>query len=535
MVHVAIVGAYGSAGVAVADELLERRGERSDLELTLIDDGDPGGGLCILRGCMPSKDVLSAGQHRYQARHDDRLEGVPDVDPEAVVARKDDHVSGFAEHRRDHVHDLAEREGVELLRETARFVADRVLAVGDRRIEPDYVVVATGSSPNIPDLPGIDDVPVRTSADVLDATTFPDSGIVLGNGYISLELGPYLSEVGDVDLTVIEHDERPLDAFPDAYGCLLYTSGYISLELGPYLSEVGDVDLTVIEHDERPLDAFPDAYGDTLLEIYRDQFGIEVVTAADERRLEPTDDGGVRLFAERAGDDGRGGGGDDLTVEADELYCFTGRNPNLEGLGLERTRLEPGDGWVSSTMQAIDDERVFVVGDANGREPILHVAKEQGFAAGANIVHHAHGDDLEPYANVPHHVIFAGLGVYPVARVGHTPATAADSGMDAFVVTREASSDGVFKTKDHPEGRATLVIDADSGAVLGYQGIHLHADVMAKTMQVVVEMGLDVREVPNRAYHPTTPELLDGLFREACAELEERQQCVGPDSRDPAL
>ncbi|NUC74651.1 NAD(P)/FAD-dependent oxidoreductase [Haloterrigena sp. SYSU A558-1] len=492
MVHVAIVGAYGSAGVAVADELLERRGELSDLELTLIDDGDPGGGLCILRGCMPSKDVLSAGQHRYQARHDDRLEGVPDVDPEAVVARKDDHVSGFAEHRRDHVRDLAEREGVELLRETARFVDDRVLAVGDRRIEPDYVVVATGSVPNIPDLPGIDDVPVRTSADVLDATEFPDSGVVLGNGYISLELGPYLSEVGDVDLTVIEHDERPLDAFPDAYG-------------------------------------------DALLEIYRDQFGIEVVTTADERRLEPTDDGGVRLFAERAGESGRGDSGEELTVEADELYCFTGRNPNLEGLGLEDTRLEPGDGWVGSTMQATDDERVFVVGDANGREPILHVAKEQGFAAAANVVHHARGDDLEPYANVPHHVIFSGLGVYPVARVGHTPATAAESGMDTFVVTREASSDGVFETKNHPEGRATLVIDASSGAVLGYQGIHLHADVMAKTMQVVVEMGLDVREVPNRAYHPTTPEILDGLFREACAELEERQQCVGPDSRDPAL
>ncbi len=75
MVHVAVVGAYGSAGVAAADELLEREGEiEDDLELTLIDDGEPGGGLCILRGCMPSKDVLSAGQHRYQARHDDRLE-----------------------------------------------------------------------------------------------------------------------------------------------------------------------------------------------------------------------------------------------------------------------------------------------------------------------------------------------------------------------------------------------------------------------------------------------------------------------------
>ncbi|WP_339102373.1 NAD(P)/FAD-dependent oxidoreductase [Haloterrigena salinisoli] len=532
--HVAIIGAYGSAGVAVADELLDLE---PDVELTLIDNGDPGGGLCILRGCMPSKDVLSAGQHlyqfrhddrlsvscnnaledysdwvidqipdevyddfdsmpskdvlsagqhHYQARHDDRLEGVPDVDLEAVVARKDEHVSGFAEHRRGHVHELAEREGVEFLRETARFVDDRVLAVGDRRLEPDYVVIATGSVPNIPELPGIDDVPVRTSADVLDAAAFPDSGLILGNGYISLELGPYLSEVGDVDLTVVEHDERPLDAFPDAYG-------------------------------------------DTLLEIYRDQFGIEVLTTTDEKRLEPTDDGGVRLFVERDGE------GEERAIEADELYCFTGRSPNLEGLGLEHTRLEPGSGWVGSTMQATDDERVFVVGDANGREPILHVAKEQGFAAAANVVHHARGDDLEPYANVPHHVIFSGLGVYPVARVGHTPATAAESGMDAFVVTREVSSDGVFKTKDHPEGRATLVVDANSGAVLGYQGVHLHADVMAKTMQVVVEMGLDVREVPNRAYHPTTPEILDGLFRDACAELEERQQCVGPDSRDSAL
>ncbi|QSW99999.1 dihydrolipoyl dehydrogenase family protein [Haloterrigena alkaliphila] len=492
MVHVAIVGAYGSAGVAAADELLERRGELDDLELTLIDDGDPGGGLCILRGCMPSKDVLSAGQHRYQARHDDRLEGVPEVDPEAVVARKDEHVSSFAEHRRGHVHDLAEREGVEFLRESARFVDDRVLAVRGRRLEPDYVVIATGSVPNIPDLPGIDDVPIRTSADVLDATAFPESGLVLGNGYISLELGPYLSEVGDVDLTVIEHDERPLDAFPDAYG-------------------------------------------DAILELYREQFGIEVLTTTDEKRLERTDDGGVRLVAERMAEDGTGGDATELTVEADELYCFTGRKPNLEGLDLEKTGIEPGSGWVGSTMQALDDDRVFVVGDANGREPILHVAKEQGFAAAANVVHHAREENLEPYANVPHHVIFSGLGVYPVARVGHTPATAADSGMDAFVVTREASSDGVFKTKDHPEGRATLVVDANSGSVLGYQGVHLHADVMAKTMQIVVEMGLDVREVPNRAYHPTTPEILDGLFREACAELEDRQQCVGPDSRDTAL
>ncbi|MFC7237781.1 dihydrolipoyl dehydrogenase family protein [Saliphagus sp. GCM10025317] len=468
--HVAIVGAYGSAGVAAADELLERaRESETDLELTLIDDGEPGGGLCILRGCMPSKDVLSAAQHRYQARHDGRLEGTPTVDPEEIVAQKDEHVHGFAEHRRNHVHDLADRDGVEFLHERARFVDDRTLAVGDRTIEPDYVVVATGSTLNVPDTPGIEDVDYCSSADVLDATSFPDSGIVMGFGYIGLELAPYLSEVSGVDLTVIEHDNRPLEEFEDAYG-------------------------------------------DTILDLYREQFDVEILTNTDEERLESTADGGVRLTVDRDGTE--------EVLEADQLYVFTGRRPNVDGLGLEHTTLEPEQGWVAPTMQAAANERTFVVGDANGREPILHVAKEQGFAAGENVLRHARGDDLEPYANVPHHVIFSGLGTYPVARVGHTPDTVADSSMDAIVVSREASDDGVFKTKNHPEGVATLVVSARDGTVLGYQGLHLHADVMAKTMQVIVEMGLDVREVPDRAYHPTTPEILDGLFREAAAELE---------------
>ncbi|MCU4744064.1 NAD(P)/FAD-dependent oxidoreductase [Natronoglomus mannanivorans] len=490
MVHVAVVGAYGSAGVAVTEELLQS--DLEDLEVTLIDDGDPGGGLCILRGCMPSKDVLSAGEHRYQARHDDRLDGVPEVDCEAIVERKDEHVQQFAAHRRETVHAFADRENVELLRETARFVDDRVLAVGDRErereLEPDYVVIATGSVPNVPDLPGIEDMDVATSADVLDATEFPESGVVMGFGYIGLELAPYLSEVGGMDITVIEHGDRPLEEMESEYG-------------------------------------------ETILELYCEHFDIEVLTNADERRVEATDDGGVRLTLDSERDEGDESDGsanrNDETVEADQLFAFTGRNPNLDGLGLEHTSLEPETGWVDATMQARDDERVFVVGDANGREPILHVAKEQGFAAGENVVRHARGEDLEPYANVPHHVIFSGMGVYPFARLGHTPATVAKTKMDAVVVTREASSDGVFATKNHPEGRATLVVSEADGSVLGYQGLHYHADVMAKTMQLAVEMSLDVREIPRRAYHPTTPEILDGLIREACAELGESQHCVG--------
>ncbi|MEF8851065.1 MAG: NAD(P)/FAD-dependent oxidoreductase [Haloarculaceae archaeon] len=474
MVHVVVIGAYGSAGAVVARELA---GE-PDVELTLIDDGDPGGGLCILRGCMPSKEVLSAGAHRFQARHDERLAGdLPEVDLERTVERKDDNTLGWAGHRREGVHDLTEREAVEFVHDTATFVDDRTVAAGGREFDADYVVVATGSSVNVPGLPGIDDVDYATSADVLDATEFPDSGIVMGFGYVGMELAPYLTEAGGMDLTVIEHDDRPIDE--------------------------GDA-----------------PFGDAALDIYEGHFDVTVPTNCYERRLEPTDDGGVRLHVEF-------GDGTTDAYEADQLFLFTGRRPALEGLGLANTSVEPGAytgeprDWVRDTMQARDDDRVFFVGDVNGKEPVLHVAKEQGITAAENILRHDRGAPLQAYENVHHHVIFSGLGVYPFARVGHNEATARADGYDVAVATRQASDDGVFKAKDVPEGLGKLVVDRTDGTVLGWQGLHYHADVMAKTMQLVVELGLDVREIPDRAYHPTTPEILDGLVRECAEAVEE--------------
>jgi len=466
MTHVCIIGAYGSAGVAVANDLVDA----PEIDrLTLVDDGDPGGGLCILRGCMPSKEVLSAGAHRYQARADNRLTGVPEIQPEAVVETKDEHIHNFAAHRRGAVETMVEdHDHVEFIDDTARFVDDHTVAVDGREIEADYTVIATGSVVNVPDLPGIDDVDFATSADVLDATEFPDSGIVMGFGYVGVELVPYLVEAGGMDVTVIEHDERPLD-----------------------------------EADS--------PFGDALLDMYREEFDIDVLTETYEECLEQTDNDGVRLHTDR--DD------EHATVEADQLFCFTGRRPNLDRLDLENTALSPASDWVADTMQARDDERTFVVGDVNGREPILHVAKEQGFVAADNIRQHVAGGSLDAYENVHHHVMFSGLGVYPYARVGHSEETARAAGYDYVTATRQASDDGVFKTKDAPRGLAKLVVDAEDATVLGYQGLHYHADVMAKTMQVVVETGMDVREVPDRSYHPTTPEILDGLLRETSDQL----------------
>jgi dihydrolipoamide dehydrogenase len=101
-------------------------------------------------------------------------------------------------------------------------------------------------------------VPVETSADVLDATAFGDSGIVMGFGYVGMELAPYLAEAAGMDLTVIEHDARPLD-----------------------------------EADA--------PFGDAVMEYYRDAFGIDMRTHTHEKRVRA--DLGNRLRPGRAGDD----------------------------------------------------------------------------------------------------------------------------------------------------------------------------------------------------------------------------------------
>jgi len=461
-----IIGAYGSAGSAVAEGLVDHVGDTVD-RLTLVDDGEPGGGLCILNGCMPSKEVLSAAAHRYEMRADDRLDGEPaTINLQRTVERKNEHVDSFAAHRRGAIHEMSEREGVEFIHDTARFVDDRVVEIDSERYEPDYVVIATGSSPNIPDLPGIDEVDYYTSKDVLDATELPDSGIVMGFGYIGVELVPYLAEAG--------------------------------------------VDCTVIEHDARPIDEADSEFGDELLDLYRDEFDIEILTNTWEKKLESTD-GGVRLHIEQSNTES--------TVDAEELFLFTGRTPTLDSVGIANTSLRPRQGWVDETMRAVDDEQVFVVGDVNQKEPILHVAKEQGYIAADNILADHADEQLQPYSNIHHHVIFSGASVYPFARVGHTPASAEEAGYDVVTATRWAADDGVFKVKAVPHGLARLTVDADTGTVLGYQGLHAHADTMAKTLQVIVEMGLDVREIPDRAYHPTLPEVLDGLFRETATEV----------------
>ncbi len=135
---------------------------------------------------------------------------------------------------------------------------------------------------------------------------------------------------------------------------------------------------------------------------------------------------------------------------------------------------------------------MFVVGDVNGREPIVHVGKHQTKTAATNIQAHRTGKLLETHQPVHHHVIFSTLGRLPFVRVGYSEESATAAGIEDVTVDTTAADDGIVKAKDVPEGRARLVVGT-GGTLLGYQGLHYHADAMAKTMQLAVEMELNVR------------------------------------------
>lgn len=463
--HIAIIGAYGSAGVASANRLLEKSG--NDVEkVTLIDGGQPGG-LCILRGCMPSKAVLSSSEHAHSANVDPRLDGEVQVDTSATIEHKNKYIESFAEHRGDGVKEMAENDGFELIESEAKFLDEDTIELSDgSTVKPDYTILATGSRVNIPDIDGIDSVDYLKSSDILDAKELPDSVIIIGFGTIGLEMSAYLSSAG--------------------------------------------VDVTVIEHDKKPLDIASEEFGYEVLDIYEDKFDIDIITETYEESVERTNDGGVRVNLTGDIPD---------KVKAEELCLFTGRNPNIEGLSLDNIGISTKEYNVKSNLRVEGTESVFAAGDVTGDRMILHIAKEQGVLAVDNILRDHKSRKLENFSSPQHIVYFCGNGKYPYARYGIT-GDESEEKEELITVTRYASDDGIFKLKEASMGKAKLVVNKYTGEIKGYEGLHLHSDVMVKSIQIIIENNLTVQDVPSRAYHPTTPELLDGLIRDAREELQ---------------
>ncbi|MGE9295609.1 MAG: FAD-dependent oxidoreductase, partial [Puniceicoccales bacterium] len=181
-------GSGGYAAARTAREHVER--------VAIIDSGDPLGGLCILRGCMPSKTLIYSAEVLHLAQNG-KLFGldIPSAkaDMAALHERKLHTIAEFAEYRQEQL----QSDRFTLFRNRAKFTGETEITLDDGTVlTADKIIVATGSTVNFPPVPGLADVPVWTSDDVLELDFVPESVIVLGGGIVACELAQFLNRVG---------------------------------------------------------------------------------------------------------------------------------------------------------------------------------------------------------------------------------------------------------------------------------------------------------------------------------------------------
>jgi dihydrolipoamide dehydrogenase len=419
---VVVIGA-GPAGEVIAGRLGE-----AGLEVALVEEHLVGG-ECSYYACMPSKALLRPAELLGEVG---RVPGVraDGLDVEAVLARRDEVVLDLD----DSVQlPWLEDRGVTLVRGRGRIDGEKRVRVGDDAlVAGKAVVVATGSGPVMPPLPGLKEARPWGNRQATTAKVAPESLVILGGGVVGVELAQAWTSLG-TRVTVVEGLHR-LISREEPFACE---------QVGAALREAG-VDLRM---------------GTRAASVSRDGGGVTV-------ELE-----------------------DGTTASGAELLVAVGRRPATEGLGLETVGLEPGKAVdVGENLRSATHDWLYAIGDANGRALLTHMGKYQARIAADVIL----GKDARIVSDglLSPRVIFTDP---QVAAVGHTLASAEQAGLTVRAVDVETGANaGASFVGRGTAGTSRLVVD-DGGVVVGatFTGFEVAESLHAATIAVVCKLRLE--------------------------------------------
>jgi pyruvate/2-oxoglutarate dehydrogenase complex dihydrolipoamide dehydrogenase (E3) component len=455
---VVVVGA-GSGGYAAA-----RTARDVGCNVALVDHG-PLGGLCILRGCMPSKALLASGDAIQDAR-DARVLGIHagaiSYDMPAIAARKRGLVREFAEYRIEGINEFPLYDG------SARFLSGTELIVGeDTILEAGSFIIATGSCVSESTVPGLRETGYVDSDAVLDFENIPESVVVLGGGYTACELGQFLSRMG-------------------AQTTLLIRSGHL-------------------------LTSSDDDVGNELTEYFREE-GIDVVTRATLVRVKRREGKKAVHYLH---------GGRERVAVADEIFYALGRSPNVAGLDLENAgvKFDFATGIAVDGSMRTSNPKIYAVGDVTGEYMLVHVAIHQGELAARNACLNA-GESAD-YRLVGAHTIFTDP---QIAAVGASEKDLQREGV-AYVTGRyDFAEHGKAQCLAKTKGFVKMMAARPGGrilgaAIVGPQGSELiHEVIVAMRFDATVDQFMRIPHL-----HPTLAEIWTYPAEACAAELGMRR------------
>lgn len=456
-----IVIGGGSGGYAAARSALSYSGS-----VAVIDAAKELGGLCILHGCMPSKTLIYAAEvlHRAQQGAEIGLE-IPTARASmaAVAARKRRIIREFADYRREGL----ESGKFELFRSAARFVGSHELELADgTRLRGKKILIATGSRVNFPPIPGLDEVPVWTSDDVLDLDFIPESVIVLGAGAVGCELAQFLRRIGS-RVTMIQRGPTILSGIPaDA--------------------------ARVVEQ----------VFADEGIELFTD-------TAVDSiRKLDGETEVSFRCHGE--------------TVQRRAAYCLNalGRRPNTQSLDLETAGVvtRPNGQIITDFFQQTSNPDIYAAGDCCSSHEIVHVAVHQGETA----ARHALGDaKVEPIHY--DHLILVTFTDPQVATAGLSEEKLTARGRPFISASYPFDDHGKSILMEAKHGFVRVTADAGSGEILGALIVGRDAGELIHCFAVALAMKASVADLMRvQWYHPTLSEIISYPLEELAQKLPPR-------------
>lgn len=419
------------------------------------------GGTCANRGCLPSKNLIEAARIVYESAHPRYPGLVPTrmgLDFRSLIQQKDEVVRSYRKKKYESL--IGGRINIETGH--VRFVDPHTVEVDGKRLWGEKILIATGSRPIIPEIQGLRDVPYLTS-DLLTAdesaelSDLPNSIVIIGGGYIALELGQMFRRFGS-DVTILERDKQLL-----AHG---------------YEPEVGQEIGRIFEAE-----------------------GIHIVTRATMRRARQ--ENGTSMVV--ASVDGR-----EREFQAERLLIATGRRPNSDQIALERAGVrtnENGEVVVDENLRT-NVPHIFAAGDVIGRMTRSQMATPVGSHDGGIAAHNALSGE-EPF-RANHRVIPRAIFTDPqVGIVGLTEEQAIAEGHPCWCKTIPMSLVPRAGAIRDPRGIIKMIADDKTEEVLGVSmvgsnaGEVIHEAAMALRFRAKIADFIDLLHV-----YPTMAEAL---------------------------